>query len=262
MQAEHSLEDFMEKVFDHFGIVMEDREPHVYYLAPGPDMFSDSFPSLPGDGCQATFNRRTALSREDLVFLTWDHPMVTGAIDLLLSSEQGNSSFARYPDPESRTILLEAVYVLETVADKKLQTGRYLPQTPVRVMVNHKLESKTKEFVNPDFFETLERGEAHRLLDLDQVTQQLLPAMKEQCEALAESVAKKRIPKAVTNLDESFASEISRLMELKKTNPNVRDEELRNMVEEHEALRSAITEARLRLDGLRLIWKGSDSYLG
>ena len=262
LQEMHDLEGFMEKVFDHFGITMEDREPHVYFVEPGPDMFSDSFPSLPSDGCQLTFNRRTALSREEIVFLTWDHPMVTGAIDLLLSSEQGNSSFARYPDEDSRTILLEAVYVLETVADKKLQTGRYLPQSPVRVMVNHKLENLSADFVNEAFCEGLERGDAHRLLDLPQVSQQLLPAMKEQSANLAEAVANERIPKAVSTLDQIFSNEISRLMELKKKNPNVRDEELRGLVEEHEALRKAIGEARLRLDALRLIWKGSESYLG
>ena len=59
-------------------------------VRPGEHMFVDSFPGLPDDGMTATFDREEALAREDLHFLTWEHPLVSGAIDAVLSDRVGN----------------------------------------------------------------------------------------------------------------------------------------------------------------------------
>jgi len=94
----------------------------------------------------ATCDRRRALSREDVGFLTWDHPMVTGAMDLLLGAETGNCAFAVMPAANDRTILLELIFVLEAIAEPHLHSDRFLPPTPVRVIVNHKLVDVSKGF--------------------------------------------------------------------------------------------------------------------
>ena len=52
-------------------------------------ILADSFPGLPSGGFTITFDRERALVREDMQFMTWDHPLVTGAFDLLLGSEKG-----------------------------------------------------------------------------------------------------------------------------------------------------------------------------
>ena len=49
------------------------------------------------------------------MFLNWEHPLVSGMIDQLLSSEKGNASFALYKDEDSRTLLLETVFVLNVL---------------------------------------------------------------------------------------------------------------------------------------------------
>ena len=54
-------------------------------------MFSeDAFAGLPPEGTTVTFDRARALEREEITFLTWDHPMVLGALELLLGGESGN----------------------------------------------------------------------------------------------------------------------------------------------------------------------------
>jgi hypothetical protein len=68
-------------------------------------IFTDSSPGLPTEGLTVTCDRQRALAREDVQFLTWDHPLVTGAIDMLLGSEQGNCSFAKRPDAKLRAYI-------------------------------------------------------------------------------------------------------------------------------------------------------------
>ncbi len=87
-----SLEIYMTRVFEHFGVSMEDLAPRTYLLHPS-QTDAEAFPSIPDVGISITFDRKRALSREDVSFISWDHPMVTGAIDMVLSLGTGSASF-------------------------------------------------------------------------------------------------------------------------------------------------------------------------
>jgi ATP-dependent helicase HepA len=92
--ADRALDEFMLSVFDYYSLNVEELAPRTYRLGSA-GILTDSFPGIPADGLSVTADRQRALAREDLQFLTWDHPLVTGALDLLLGSEKGNSSFVR-----------------------------------------------------------------------------------------------------------------------------------------------------------------------
>jgi ATP-dependent helicase HepA len=124
------LDEFMLRVFDQYSIDVEEIAPRTYKLGSA-GVFADSFPGLPAEGVTVTSDRKRALVREDVQFLTWDHPLVTGALDLLLGSEKGNCSLVESEDGLS----MEAVYVLECVAPPHLHIDRFLPPTPVRGVV-------------------------------------------------------------------------------------------------------------------------------
>lgn len=115
---------------------MADLDAQTFHLSRG-QLFPDSFPGLPDEGAIVSCDRAKALGREDMGFLTWDHPMVRGSIDLMLSSEKGNSSIVVWKDakPDTPPILIEAIYVLESVAPSRLHVDRFLPPTPVRAVV-------------------------------------------------------------------------------------------------------------------------------
>jgi ATP-dependent helicase HepA len=131
------LEDYLLDIFDHFGVHLEELAPHTWQLNPQ-GVITESFPAMPRDGLSATCDRCRALAREDVDFLTWDHPMVGGAMELLLGSETGNCAFGVLPSSAERTLLLELVFVLEVIAELRLHVDRFLPATPIRLVVNHK----------------------------------------------------------------------------------------------------------------------------
>ena len=62
-------------------------------------MLCHSFPGLPEGGITGTYERGEALTHEDMHFLTWEHPMVTGAMDMMLSGEFGNSTLCALKAP-------------------------------------------------------------------------------------------------------------------------------------------------------------------
>ena len=252
--ADPKLEAFLLRVFDHFGVIVEDLGERTYLLR-GHGVTTDSFPEIPSDGLVGTFNRPHALGREDVSLLSSDHPMATGAVDLLLGSEQGNCSFGVWADETDKTLLLETVFVLETLAPARLHADRFLPPTPVRVMVNHKKEHLELEL--PE----LEKGLPHKLLDNPKIGREIIPAMLEAAEEFAHTQAQERIATASAAMTAQLQAELDRLTNLRAVNDHVRPEEIVLTQAQLAELTTTLAQARLRLDAVRLIWKGDPAAI-
>ena len=248
--ADLALENFLLAVFDHYGVQVEDIGSRSYVLQ-GHGVTTDSFPQIPEEGLVGTFDRSRAISREDVSLLTSDHPIVTGAVDLLLGGEQGNCTFGIWPDENDKTILIEAVFVLETLAPPHLHADRFLPATPLRILVNHKKEQLKLDLP------ILENGAPYKLLDNPKIGREIIPAMLEATQVLAEEEAKSFIAEASSAMESQLQSEINRLTSLREVNDHVRPEEIDLAREQLALLTDVISRARVRLDTLRLIWKGS-----
>jgi ATP-dependent helicase HepA len=106
--------------------------------------YVEAFPSLPADGLLATFDRGRALAREDLAFLTADHPLVRDSVDLLLDGPAGTTAFGTLPADEP-DLLLEAVFLLEAVAGGPA-VERFLAPAPLRVVINLAGEDQSAEY--------------------------------------------------------------------------------------------------------------------
>ena len=253
--ADTSLERFMVSVFDHFNIHVEQLSARTYQLGSA-GVFADSFPGLPAEGMTVTCDRQKALSREDVQFLTWDHPLVTGALDLLLGSEKGNSSFAKWPDAKAAGLYLETVHVLECIAPSPLHVDRFLPPTPLRVLIDHLGDDVGAGLPSDVLNKNLKNGDAYPLIDQEEFREDLMPALLEKSTALAERMAPATIAEARKAATARLDQEIARLRELQKVNPSVRPEEVALLIEQKASLDRHLAGARLRLDSVRLIRRG------
>lgn len=255
--ADRSLDQFMNRIFDHFGVTVEDIDARSYYLTPG-HLFTESFPGLPEEGMLVTCERKRALAREDVGFLTYDHPMVRGSIDLILSSEQGNSSIVvwKKSPPDAPAILIEAVFVLESVAPSRLHVDRFLPPTPIRVVVDMDGQDGSSEYGH-DFINQRTHDEASfRLKQNPEVLQALVPEMLKAARSHAREQKSILLQTAMTEAHAKLDGEASRLRELRKVNPNVREQEIKIAENVITDVTRHIAKAHLRLDGLRLILHG------
>jgi ATP-dependent helicase HepA len=253
MDRDPALERFMTDVFETFGIDVEPLAPRTSRLRPARH-FDASFPGFRGEEMVVTFDRATALVREDITFLTRDHPMVTEAMELLLGSDRGNAAVARWSAPGAPALLLEAVFVLECVAPPGLHLDRFLPPTPIRVVVDHQ-GNDTPPPVDP-VFKDLSDKEKNRLLETPGLVQEVLPQMLAASRLLAGKQRDRFLLESARQVGERLDREIDRLRALSRVNPGIREEEIQLAGEQKAGLEKEIQRARLRLDALRLIRKG------
>jgi ATP-dependent helicase HepA len=246
------FEDFLMRLFEFSGLSIEELGRRRYFLLPG-NLKSDAFPALPQDGMTVTLDRQRALEREQEAFLTWDHPMVRGALDLMLGSEAGNATFGVWDSAGEKTILLESWIVVECVAPARLHVERFLPQTPLRILVDHKGGDHTENaaFAKPP----LRRGDPASLLKNEAVKRKMLPAMLEKTRDLGGMKSQAVIEDALARMHREMAGEIARLRDLAEINDHIKPEEIAALEERELALADAIGNARVRLDAVRLIWK-------
>jgi ATP-dependent helicase HepA len=188
--------------------------------------------------------------------------MVTGVMDLLLGAETGNCAFAVLAAANERTMLLELVFVLEAIAAPRLHADRFLPLTPVHLMVNHKLEDVAGSFCGTSWERKLQKGSPYKLIDHADIARQTLPAMFQAAARLAETRAAALRESALKEMNCLLGHEVERLQTLARVNDHVRPQEIRLARAEQEELATTLKESRLRLDSVRLIWKGPPEILG
>lgn len=253
--ADQALDKFMLAVFDHFAIHSEELAPRTYQLGSA-GVFADSFPGLPTEGLTVTCDRSRALAREEVQFLTWDHPLVTGALDSLLGSDTGNSSFAKWPDAKTAGLYVEAIYLLECIAPSGLHVDRFLPPTPVRVLVDHRGNDVSQSIPAAMLTRHLKNAEAYALLEQAELREDLLPQLIEKAQGFAGRQVPLLITEARKMMNAQLEHEITRLKELQKVNRSVRAEEIAALEQQQQALDQHLRNARLRLDAIRLIQRG------
>ncbi|WP_018969071.1 helicase-related protein [Rubritalea marina] len=250
-EDEH-FEDFVLRMLDELGVELEELEERNYLLKQG-KVSSEAFPDLPDEGMSVTFDRTTALSREELQLLSMDHPIVRACFDCLLGTEMGNSAFGVWEAPGEKKIILESYYVVESVAPSSLHVDRFLPVTPVRVAVDHEGKDLSQDKALAQA--KLRKGGVRKLLDKSVVKTTLLPKMIDHMEALAKVEMKSVITKAKRAMRKQMKQEIERLNELSEHNPMIGEAEVSALEEHRDALEEAIVSARLRPDAIRMVWK-------
>ena len=248
--ADTTLDDFVLMAFDHFGANVEDIAPRTWIVTPGAEL-GDGLPGIPKDGITLTADRQRALSREDVSFLTWDHPCVRGALEQLLGTTKGNASIALTEIPGPDAVLVEAVHILEVVAPAELHVDRFLPTQPVRIVVDNKLVEQMLP-LGP-----LTNGPLSKILGKTELCYKLLPKMLEHAATVAGQRAVQIIAASLSTMQEVAGGEVERLRELQTINPNVSDKEIEAAQNQYYDLRDHLADARLRLDSVRLIFRSA-----
>ena len=246
------FEDFLMRLFEFSGLHIEELGSRRYFLLPG-NLKSDAFPSLPADGMTVTLDRQRALEREQEAFLTWDHPMVRGALDLMLGSQAGNAAFAVWDAVGEKMILLEAWVLVECVAPARLHVERFLPQTPLRVMFDHQGGEQTE---NAAFSHAvLRKGDPGSLMRNEAVKRNLLPKMLDKIRERGMIKSREVIDRALVLMHAEMSAEIARLRDLAVVNDHIKSEEITALEHREAELGCVINQARVRIDAVRLIWK-------
>ena len=153
-----------------------------------------------------TCDRDRATREGELDFLTWDHPMVVGVMDLLLGGPSESAAVAVMPG-RSQGILLETIFVLEPVAPPGLDVSRFLPPTPLRVVVDHRLSDVTSAFRSEALEGRLRDGRKELRYRNLEFLESLLPRMLDRARSFAETQKPRRIEESLEEMRAKLGAE-------------------------------------------------------
>ena len=253
-----ALPIYMETLFDAFGIDSEDHSENALILKPSEKMLDASFPLGDDEGVTITYDRAQALSREDMQFLTWEHPMVQGGMDLVLSGSMGNTAVALIKNKALKpgTVLLELLFVSEVVAPRSLQLGRYLPPAALRCLLDangNDLASRVAFETLNDQLESVPRASANKFV---QAQRDVLAKRISGGEEKILPIHVERVAEAQRRLAAEADEELARLVALQAVNPSVRDSEIDALRKQREDGLAMLEKAALRLEAIRVLVAG------
>jgi ATP-dependent helicase HepA len=255
LDHEGNLRPFMEQIFDLYGVDSEHHSEQREIIRPGDHMIGGHFPHLPTDGTVITFDRDTALVHEDTQFLTWDHPMVTSAIDMVSSGEFGNSSLSviHYDRLPAGTSLLELLYRVDCPSPAHLPTKKYITEPVIRLLLdsdgNDLAEQHPHELLT-DIAMRVEKQIASQAIkaQADHINE-LISNSKHSTRTRLEKIRRQ----AIMLVEQEFTTEIRRLQTLRQYNPNISEQDIQHLRETRDELINNLGRAETRLDAVRLI---------
>ena len=249
------LVDFALNLFDIIGVEQDDLGENSIVITPTGTMLVPDFPGLKEEGVTVTFDRQLALAREELEFLTWDHPMIRQGIDLIASGDIGKASMALLVNKQlpAGTLLVELIYMIESQSPKGLQLNRFLPPTPVRLL----LDSKGNDLAGQVNFNTLQNKLKPLGKDIANKMVKMARPNIEQLIKLGDhkitEIAQAKIQEASKVADQTLSNELNRLIALKAVNKNIRQAEIDVLEQQRLVSLEELSKASWRLDSLRVI---------
>ena len=249
------LVDFALNLFDIIGVEQDDLGENSIVITPTGTMLVPDFPGLKEEGVTVTFDRQLALAREELEFLTWDHPMIRQGIDLIAYGDIGKAAMALLVNKQlpAGTLLVELIYMIESQSPKGLQLNRFLPPTPVRLL----LDSKGNDLAGQVNFNTLQNKLKPLGKDIANKMVKMARPNIEQLIKLGDhkitEIAQAKIQEASKVADQTLSNELNRLIALKAVNKNIRQAEIDVLEQQRLVSLEELSKASWRLDSLRVI---------
>jgi len=247
------LKPYMQDLFDCYGVSMEEHKTGSYIIAPAEHMVGQ-FPGLSDDGMTVTFDRRTALSHDDMHFLSWDHPMVLNGIDMLLSNEMGNTSVCsiKSGDYQAGQLLIQTVHILNIEIPTEQQheiSSEQLQALPILTTLTETGEDISLQF-RQHKFKSVAKPIAKQIVQLkESIIKESLSKVSDEINEHASEYLQSHYATNLLILD----NEIDRLVALKEINPQVRDEEIDFFRNQLKGFKQALSHPVSRLDSIRLI---------
>lgn len=256
LDDQEKLSRYLEQSSEVFGFDLKELGGELYHIAPTGQLL-DGLPGLVKgeEGFTATFSRSIALERDDVERLSWEHPLVQELLSRAIDTPHGNTSLAllKHPAIPAGRLMTEVMFVTQTPAPKTLHAGRFLPPTPIRVLLDQGGQVLTQNVSFGGLAKHLQRVKRAMARDL---IKQCLPQLREMLDK-AEGEAERELPTLVSTahqqMCEALDQELARLHALAARTPGIRQDEIAALQDERNQLDVALNGTRLRLDAVRVI---------
>ena len=249
------LQSYMGMLFDTFGVDSDFHSEHALVLNPTDQMLTGHFPGLKDEGVTICFDRAKAQQREDMEFVTWENPMVTESMETVLGMELGNAAIAalKLKSIPAGTLMIECFFAVACTAPKKLQVERFLPATPIRVLLDGSGKDLTAIIKHAQMNKLCEHVKKSTRLAIIKQVRGDLERMVKQAQEQAQLKAKPLIEEAQQRVENVIGEEFKRLTELKALNGAIRDDEIEFMERRQAEALESIGHAGAELQAIRVV---------
>ena len=181
--------------------------------------------------------------------------MMVEAMEMVHSTELGNAAIGtiKLKGIAPGTMLLESLFTINCVAPKALQVERFLPISPLRLLVDARGKDLAALLPHTRLNTLVERvGKSTALAIIKQVRTEVESKMT-MATAMAETQLKELLVEAEARMIEILGEELQRLKALQSVNPSIRPEEISHLEFIIDECGIHIRHANLQLQALRLI---------
>ncbi|MCP4187819.1 MAG: RNA polymerase-associated protein RapA [Gammaproteobacteria bacterium] len=256
MQRDYEMDifKFMERIYDCYGVNSEIRGQDSWVITPSDNMLT-KMPGLPDDGMTVTYRRNVALANEDVHFLSWEHPFVRNAMDLILSSEFGNTALIaiKYAGVKPGSLLVDSHFLMEFSDNASLGNSRFFPSSSIAIVLDEQGKQHGHILDRNVIKQLLQRVDIDTSLKIVKARQTELGDLLQAAETAAEQQLPELIESARQRGKQVLGKEIDRLTALQKINPSVRDEEIEFFRDQLRQFETSLSHARFRLDAVRVM---------
>lgn len=247
----------VEQASELFHFHFEETQGGAYSLIPADNMLIPTLPGIPLDGVEVTFDRALANAREDVLFLTWDSPFITGLWEILHHSDLGSASVAFLPSKQ----LPPGKCLLETCFDLVIQSAQataclpFLTDLSVRTLLLDVGDKDLSDALPEISFEkSLTAADKKIARKIIQSRKDVLPEWYHKAEKFAEAKSDGLLAQAVQRVKEYFSAESQRLENLARRNPQVNLEEVVALRDREAAIVQALqNQVQVQLSAIRLV---------
>ena len=236
----------LEKIADVLHLHYEPLGNNRYQLVPSDQMLVPMVPGIPAEGTELTYDRATACAREDLAFITWDHPLMHGLADMINLSDMGVASVGLLPGKRLRPGMLfaEILFTLALQSAHAPDSERYLTESGLRIVVTADNDGNLAQALPSEQLAPLVTDAA------EPVRQALLKkgagpinALVERAQRLAQVEAGRIIQASLQQLHRRSELEVARLQQLRRHNGGITQSDVARVNTHYAAIARGLSDA-------------------
>lgn len=264
-EATDALEQYLTASFDYFGLSAEPLTSTINLVKPTPELQSHNltsedsvrylrYPELPEVGLSYTYDRATALRREDIQFLSWEHPLVTQAFDRVLSDQTGNAAITLINRAElsAGTLLVEAIFRIDCTAPVWLGLQQHVQKPLLRFVIGPDRKEFSKVFPSQSLDDALP-AKTEPLARLIGLQRAVIQSMLDEAHRLATIEVTRIRASAQESYQAKTQKQLQRLEDLSRRNPNISKAMVAQVLEEQSQGNASLEQLAPRLDAIRVI---------
>jgi ATP-dependent helicase HepA len=250
-EKDHQLSMYLDLVFHHFGVDSEALDQQIHYIKPSDNMFIPYFPHLPSDGLRFTFDRHTAMEREDVHFMSWEHPLVQGIMELILSEGYGNANLSSRLKPGKS--YLECFFLYTPQKSKNVDIFSYLHPFTLRVLIDSSLEDLSSKWDSSFLDQNSAAAKVEVLKSLSRSKDKINQLIAKSREIMLAQLEIKKV-ETKEKLLSAKENELSFWQVLESDNDQFEvEKERRSILDRYAEIETLLVDSKEVLDGLRLI---------